>query len=67
MTIDADIYRSAHMLRRDHGADAANVALRRANDQRDRGSREGATIWHLIQLALAEIEAADGDAGKPAS
>ncbi len=45
MTSDLDIYRSATVLIREHGEDAALEAAQRADGRLERGDLEGCVVW----------------------
>jgi hypothetical protein len=59
-----DIYRSANVLIREHGEDAALEAAQRADDMLARGDMDGLAVWKRILAAIEEIrrtELADGE------
>ena len=45
MTPDLDIYRSAHLLIKRHGDDAAIEAALRADELMEAGDMEGRAVW----------------------
>ena len=55
MTSDLDIYRSAAVLVREHGQDAALEAAQRADAMLERGDVEGCAVWKRIADAVDEI------------
>lgn len=57
MTVsDLDIYRAAHVLVEQHGADAEVVALERYAVMTMRGDNEGVEVWTRIRRAIAELQ-----------
>jgi hypothetical protein len=54
MVDDPDIWRAANLLVKRHGADAALMAGRRA-DELLAGDVEGCTVWKRILVAVAEL------------
>ncbi len=56
MTSDLDIYRSAQVLIREHGEDAALEAAMRADAMLEKGDLEGLGVWKRIVRAVGEIE-----------
>ena len=56
MTSDLDIYRSASVLIREHGAGAALEAAQRADAMLERGDVGGSAIWNRVLRAAEEIE-----------
>ena len=56
MVGDLDVYRSAAVLVREHGRDAALEAARRADAALERGDVEGLAVWKRIVGAVEEIE-----------
>ena len=53
---ELDIYRSASVLIREHGAGAALEAAQRADAMLDRGDMGGCAVWKRIVAAVEEIE-----------
>lgn len=58
MISDLDIWRAAHMLLKQHGADAELVATRRVDELTEREDCEGRAVWLRIGRAIAELQAA---------
>ncbi len=56
MISDLDIYRSANVLIREHGEDAALEAAQRADAMLAKGDLEGQAVWKRIVRAVVEIE-----------
>ncbi len=56
MTSDLDIYRSANVLIREHGEDAALEAAMRADAMLEKGGLEGQAVWKRIVRAVEEIQ-----------
>ncbi len=56
MTSDLDIYRSANVLIREHGEDAALEAAKHADAMLEKGDLEGQTVWKRIVRAVGEIQ-----------
>ena len=56
MPSEIDIYRSAHVLIREHGEDAALEAAQRADAALERGDLDGCVVWKRILAAVAEIQ-----------
>lgn len=63
MIPEHDIWRAAHLMIREHGADAEVVAARRAGEMLERGDYEGQHVWLRIKRAIVELQAVP--AGKP--
>jgi hypothetical protein len=57
MVSDLDIWRAAHMLVKQHDADAEIVAARRADELMEREDWEGRSVWLRIARAIAELQA----------
>jgi hypothetical protein len=55
MTSDLDIYRTASVLIREHGGDAALEAAQQADATLDKGSLDGQRVWKRV-LAAAGLE-----------
>ncbi len=64
MTSDIDIFRSASVLIREHGDDAALEAAQRADAMLERGDMEGAAVWRRIVKAAKELQRAEPSAGE---
>ena len=56
MVSDSDIYRSAQVMRRDHGDDALALSQVRANKHYDAGDDQGAAVWMRIAMAIQELQ-----------
>ena len=56
MIPDCDIWRAAHLLIREHGADAEIVAARRADDMAERGDHDAKSVWLRIRRAVVEMQ-----------
>lgn len=52
---DIDIWRSANLLLRRHGKDAAIVAAQRADECMSKGDVEGLRVWKRIAEAMLEL------------
>ena len=59
MTDEIDNYRSAAVLMREHGKDAAIEAAVRADALLDKGDMERRAVWLRIIAAIKELEAAE--------
>ncbi len=51
---DLDIYRSAHLLAKQHGAEATIHAAMNADAMLDRGDLDGQAVWLRIIRAIGE-------------
>ena len=56
MTSDLDIYRTANVLIREHGQEAALEAAQRADTMLEKGSMAGQMIWKRVLAAIKEIQ-----------
>ena len=56
MTSDLDIYRTANVLIREHGDDAALEAAQRAAARLEKGSLDGQRVWKRVLAAVKEIQ-----------
>ena len=56
MISDSDIYRSAQVMRREHGDEALALSQARANKHRDAGDDDGAAVWMRIAKAIVELQ-----------
>lgn len=56
MTSDLDVYRSAHLLIKEHGLDAAIYAAMRADQLLDNGDVDGHFVWVRIKKAIDELQ-----------
>ena len=63
MTSDLDIYRSAQVLIREHGEDAALEAAKRADAMLEKGDLEGQAVWKRIVRAVEELLAKERPPG----
>ena len=55
MVAEIDIWRSANILVKNHGADAPVVAAMRAAEMINRGDGEGLAVWKRIMAAIDEL------------
>ena len=56
MTSNLDIYRTANVLTREHGADAALEAAQCADAMIEKGSLDGQRVWKRVLAAVKEIQ-----------
>jgi hypothetical protein len=56
MTSDLDIYRTASVLIREHGEDAALEAAQRADAMLEKGCLDGLRVWKRVLAAVKEIQ-----------
>ena len=56
MTSDLDIYRSANVLVKQHGADAPIHAAMRADAMLEKGDLDGCAAWKRILRAVEELQ-----------
>jgi hypothetical protein len=56
MTSDLDIYRTASVLIREHGADAVLEAAQSADAMLEKGSLDGQRVWKRVLAAVEEIQ-----------
>ncbi len=56
MTSDLDIYRTAKVLVKRYGEDAALEAAQRADAMLDKGSVDGQRVWKRFLAAVKEIQ-----------
>lgn len=56
MADQIDIYRSANLLIREHGSNAAIQAAMRADDMLTSGDVDGALTWKRIVVAIDELQ-----------
>ena len=56
MTSDLDIYRTASVLIREYGEDAALEAVERADFMLEKGSLDGQRLWWRVLKAVKEIQ-----------
>ena len=55
MPVDLDFYRTANLLIRDHGDQAAVEAVQRANTMLDNGDLGGKEVWLRVLQAVKEL------------
>ena len=55
MIPDLDIYRSANVLIKHHGADAPIEAAMRADAMLEKGDLDGYAVWKRVLKAVAEL------------
>ena len=63
MVSDLDIYRSAKLLVKHHGADAPIEAAMRADELLEAGDLEGCATWKRILRAVEELQGSEPGAG----
>ncbi len=56
MTSDLDIYRTASVLVREHGKDAALKTAQRADALLEKGCLDGQRVWKRVLTAVKEIQ-----------
>ncbi len=56
MISEADVYRSAQVMRREHGHEALALSQARVNKHRDAGDDDGAAVWMRIARAIVELQ-----------
>ena len=56
MTSDLDIYRTASVLVKHYGEDAALEAAQRADAMLEKGSLDGQRVWKRVLAAVKEIQ-----------
>ncbi len=56
MTSDLDIYRTANVLVKHYGEDAALEAAQRADAMLEKGSLDGQRVWTRVLVAVKEIQ-----------
>jgi len=56
MTFDLDIYRTASVLIREHGEEAALEAAQQADAMLEEGSLDGQRVWKRVLAAVKEIQ-----------
>ena len=64
MTTELDIYRTANVLIREHGEDAALEAAQRADAMLETGSLDGQRVWKRVLAAVKEIQRKEPRAGE---
>ena len=65
MPSEADIYRSAQVMRREHGNAAIELAQAHANKHWDAGDDQGAAVWTRIAKAIEELQRVVPEDGEP--
>ena len=60
---DLDIYRSAHVLIREHGQDALIEAAMRADAMLEKGDLDGYAVWKRILRAVEELQGTEPGPG----
>ncbi len=63
MIPDLDIFRSAQVLIRHHGADATIHAAMRADAMLDKGDLDGYAVWKRILRAVGELQGTEPKPG----
>ena len=66
MTSDLDIYRTAQVLIREHGEDAALEAAQRADAMLEKGHMEGRATWKRVLKAVEEMQRKERREGEAA-
>ncbi len=56
MIAEIDIWRSANLMVREHGEDAALEAAQRADTMLERGDMDGCAVWKRILKAIEELQ-----------
>jgi hypothetical protein len=64
MVTDLDIYRTAQLLVRQHGADAAIHAAMRHDAVLERGDLDGAAVWKRVLAAIDVLLLKEGPDGQ---
>ncbi len=64
MTSDLDIYRTANVVIREHGEDAALEAALRADAMLEKGSLGGQRVWKRVLAAVKEIQRQEPEEGE---
>ncbi len=64
MTSELDFYRTADVLIREHGEDAALEAAQRADAMLEKGSLDGQRVWKQVLAAVKEIWRQEPRAGE---
>ncbi len=64
MIPDLDIYRSAHLLIKQHGQDAPIHAAMRADELLEAGDLAGAATWKRILRAIEELQGTEPKPGE---
>ncbi len=66
MPSEIDIFRSANVLIREHGQDAALEAAQRADAMLERGDMKGAAVWRRVLKAVEELQRKERASGETA-
>ncbi len=66
MPSEIDIFRSANVLIREHGEDAALEAAQRADAMLERGDMEGCAVWKRVLKAVEEMQRKERREGESA-
>ena len=61
MVPEADIWRAAALLIREHGGEAAVTAAKRAGEMRDQADWDGQRVWRRIRRAVVKLQAYPSD------
>ena len=64
MVSDLDIYRSAAVLIREHGEDAALEAARLADAMLEKGDLDGQRVWKSVLEAVRELQRMEPQTGQ---
>ncbi len=64
MTSALDVYRSANVLIREYGEDAALEAAQRADAMLEKGSLDGQWVWKRVLAAVKEIQRQEPEEGE---
>ncbi len=64
MIPESDVWRAAALLVKRHGADAAQAALRRADEQGHGGNVDGCKVWRQIARAVRNLERREPNEGE---
>jgi len=64
VTSAIDIYRTASVLIREHGEDAALEAAQRADAMPEKGSLDGQRVWKRVLAAVKEIQRKEPQEGE---
>ena len=64
MANDLDIYRTANVLVKHYGEDAAIEAAQRADAMLEKGSLDGQRVWKRVLAAVKEIQREEPEEGE---
>jgi hypothetical protein len=65
--VDAqDVYKAAHLLVRQHGADAAPIAKQRHETMMSAGDIQATALWYLVRKAIDELQRVERQPGERA-